>query len=66
MQILNEQRGNGSANDENEQVSRQSMIDISDLQSDIFILKFLLGGTKQNQEREKYQHDSYKLSLTSI
>ena len=42
------------------------MIDISDLQSDIFILKFLLGGTKQNQEREKYQHDSYKLSLTSI
>ena len=44
------------------------MIDVADLDSDIFILKFLLGGGQKTnmQERDKYQHDSYKLSLTSI
>lgn len=32
----------------------------------MFVLKFLLEGSRQVAEREKFQHDSYKLSLTSI
>ena len=43
MQILNEQRGNGSISGEGA-TEQQSMIDVADLDSDIFILKFLLGG----------------------
>ena len=46
------------------------MIGVAEMESDMFTLKFLLGGDKQdNNQMDKsmaYQPDSYKLSLTSI